>query len=270
MTHLDLFSGIGGFALAANSCGYETVGFVERDKFCKRVLRKHWPSVPIFDDIHDFDGTQFKGVRLLTGGFPCQPYSQAGLKRGSSDDRAIWPQMLRVITEARPNYIVGENVVGIVNMELDDVLNSLEGKNYAAQTFIIPACAVDARHRRDRVWILGTDAMAYTNDTSRQRQRSSQGSGQRGKQLQSRHDIDGSGETLANADSQRRRGRDADRQNATNVGQPSNITGKWEWNSDANVLRVADGIPNRAHRLRGLGNSIVPQIAEEIIKAIPK
>lgn len=244
MTHLDLFSGIGGFALAANRCGYETVGFVERDEFCKRVLRKHWPSVPIFDDIHDFNGTQFKGVKLLTGGFPCQPYSQAGLKRGSSDDRALWPEMLRIITEARPSYIVGENVVGIVNMELDDVLDSLEGENYAAQTFIIPACAVDARHRRDRVWILGTDAMADPDKTSGQRQRSSQGSGQSGKQHQSRHDV--------------KRGSQKDLRS---------------WPIEPDVCRVVDGVSkglHRAPRLAALGNSIVPQVAEEIIKAIPK
>jgi DNA (cytosine-5)-methyltransferase 1 len=277
MTHLDLFSGIGGFALAANRCGYETVGFVERDEFCKRVLRKHWPSVPIFDHIHDFDGTQFKGVKLLTGGFPCQPYSQAGLKRGASDDRAIWPQMLRVITEARPSYIVGENVVGIVNMELDDVLDSLESENYAAQTFIIPACAVDARHRRDRVWILGADAMVDPDETSRQRQRSSQGSGQSGKQHQSRHDIDGDGETLAHTERNRqsRSGEpgDAGNQKAHCKRQTiESFNGSFRqvWPTEPDVGRVAYGVPERAHRLRGLGNAIVPQIAEEIIKAIPK
>jgi len=306
MTHLDLFSGIGGFALAANRCGYETVGFVERDKFCKRVLRKHWPSVPIFDDIHDFDGTQFKGVRLLTGGFPCQPYSQAGLKRGSSDDRALWPEMLRVITEARPNYIVGENVAGIVNMELDDVLDSLEGENYAAQTFIIPACAVDARHRRDRVWILGTDTLADSPSSKRHGR-----SNESGRQQQKRTIVDGPSEALANAGSARlqrceRSGEteakelpgghaaecgetlaNAERNRQSRSGKPGdagnqkahckrqtiesfNGSFRQVWPIEPDVGRVAYGIPERAHRLRGLGNAIVPQIAEEIIKAIPK
>ena len=272
MTHLDLFSGIGGFALAANRCGYETVGFVERDEFCKRVLRKHWPSVPIFDDIHDFDGTQFKGVKLLTGGFPCQPYSQAGLKRGSSDDRAIWPQMLRVIKEARPSYIVGENVVGIINMELDDVLDSLEGENYAAQTFIIPACAVDARHRRDRVWILGTDTLADSPSSKRHGR-----SNESGRQPQKRTIVDGPSATLANAERNRqsRSGKpgDAGNQKAHCKRQAiESFNGSFRqvWPIEPDVGRVAYGIPERAHRLRGLGNAIVPQIAEEIIKAIPK
>ena len=302
MTHLVLFSGIGGFALAANRCGYETIAFCEHDEFCKRVLRKHWPTVPIFDDVHDFDGTQFKGVRLLTGGFPCQPYSNAGLKRGADDDRAIWPQMLRIITETRPSYVLGENVAGIVNMELDDVLSALEAQDYATQAFIVPACAVDAKHRRDRVWILGADtmadsasgelewrankpggksqrgvafdgtseALANTDESMRQRQHASQGSGQSGEQSQKRNHIAGDGEALADTVSKRGRSGNPERENATDVGQPSSIEGKWCWNPDTDVCRVAYGIPNRVHRLRGLGNAIVSQVAEEIIRAIPE
>ena len=265
MTHLDLFSGIGGFALAANRCGYETIAFCEHDEFCKRVLRKHWPTVSIFGDIHDLDGTQFKGVRLLTGGFPCQPYSNAGLKRGADDDRAIWPQMLRIIAEARPSYVLGENVAGIINMELDDVLFALEAQDYATQAFIVPACAVDAKHRRDRVWILGADTMA--NPASGELDG---GTNKPGGESQRGVAFDGTGEALADAVSKRGRGRNPQRENATDVGQPSSIEGKWSWNPDTDVCRVANGIPNRVHRLRGLGNAIVSQVAEEIIRAIPE
>ena len=270
MTHLDLFSGIGGFALAANRCGYETVAFVERDEFCKRVLRKHWPTVPIFDDIRDFDGTQFKGVRLLTGGFPCQPYSNAGLKLGAGDDRATWAEMLRVIEESRPSFVLGENVAGIVNMELDDVLASLEGAKYATQSFVIPALAVDARHRRDRVWILGADAMADPNDPMRERKHASQGDGESGNTNEIGNDIAGDGKALADPTSQRGCSRLTEREDAADVGQPSSVAGFWQWNSDADVCRTSHGLRNRAHRLRGLGNAIVSQVAEEIIRAIPQ
>jgi DNA (cytosine-5)-methyltransferase 1 len=203
--------------------------------------------------------------------------------------------MLRVIAEARPSYVLGENVAGIINMELDDVLSALEAQDYATQAFIVPACAVDAKHRRDRVWILGADTMANpasgkldggtqrgvafdgtsealadANESMRQRQHTSQGSGQSGEQSQKRDDIDGDGKALADAVSKRGRGRNPQRENATDVGQPSSIEGKWEWNPDTDVCRVANGIPNRVHRLRGLGNAIVSQVAEEIIKAIPE
>ena len=152
--HLDLFSGIGGFALAAHWAGFQTVQFVENEPYCQKVLQKNFPGVPIHGDIHEFKANKYLGIRLLTGGFPCQPYSQAGKRRGSEDDRAIWPQMFRIVCECRPDFILGENVVGIVQMELDNVLSDLEGEGYTCQSFIIPACAKDARHRRDRVWIL--------------------------------------------------------------------------------------------------------------------
>jgi len=154
LTHIDLFSGIGGFSLAAGWAGFETVVFCEKDKFCQRVLKKHWPEVPCESDIRDFDGTKFRGATLLTGGFPCQPFSCAGQRRGKADDRYLWPQMLRVIAEARPAWIVAENVAGIIEMELEGVCVDLEAEGYEVWPVIIPACAVGAPHRRDRVWII--------------------------------------------------------------------------------------------------------------------
>jgi len=156
MTHLDLFSGIGGFALAGrNTWGpdHKVVAFCEIDKYCQRVLKKHWPDVPIFSDIRELDGKAYTDDDLLTGGFPCQPFSVAGQQRGKDDDRYLWPEMLRIISEARPRWIIGENVPGIVGLGLDTVLSDLESQGYEAQTFVIPACAKDAPHRRDRVWV---------------------------------------------------------------------------------------------------------------------
>jgi DNA (cytosine-5)-methyltransferase 1 len=159
MTHLDLFSGIGGFALACRMVGgIETVGFCERDNYCQRVLAKHWPDVPICNDIHEMKGNKYGPIDLITGGFPCQPYSVAGERRGNEDDRALWPQMLRVISEARPAWVLGENVPGIITLALDGVLADLEGEGYACETLCIPACGVDAKHRRERIWIV-----AHTN-----------------------------------------------------------------------------------------------------------
>lgn len=156
LQHIDLFSGIGGFALAAHWAGYTTTVFCEKDEFCRKVLRKHWPNVPIVGDIFDFDGRDYVGADLLTGGIPCQPYSCAGKQLGDADDRALWPQMFRIITEARPRFIVVENVAGFINMALDSVLSDLEAQGYETGTVVLPACAVDAPHRRDRVWIVAS------------------------------------------------------------------------------------------------------------------
>jgi DNA (cytosine-5)-methyltransferase 1 len=188
-THLDLFSGIGGFAIAAQACGYTTIGFCEKEKYAQQILKERFGAVlvdstsaglpkrhgagaltagerhaklecsssifpTLHPDIFDLDGADYAGVDLLTGGFPCQPFSVAGKRRGAEDDRALWPEMLRVINEARPRWLIGENVAGIVTMELDNILSSLEAIGYSCWPLVIPACAVDARHRRDRVWIV--------------------------------------------------------------------------------------------------------------------
>jgi len=153
-THIDLFSGIGGFALAARWTGFRTVAFCECEPYAKRVLRKHWPDVPIHDDVRSFPGERYAGATLLTGGFPCQPFSLAGKRAGEKDDRFLWPAMVAVIEAVRPAWIIGENVPGIVTMELDRCASDLEAQGYAVWPVIVPACAVDARHRRDRVWIM--------------------------------------------------------------------------------------------------------------------
>ena len=164
LTHLSLFSGIGGLDLAAEWAGIETVGQCEWAEYPTKVLEKHWPNVPRWKDIKTLTGESFyertgrRTVDIISGGFPCQPFSVAGKRRGKEDDRYLWPEMVRVIKELRPTWIVGENVAGIVRMALPDILSELEARGYRTRTFLIPACAVGARHRRYRVAIVG-----YTN-----------------------------------------------------------------------------------------------------------
>ncbi len=154
--HFDLFSGIGGFALAAKRVGWETTGFCEIDPFCQKVLKKHWPDVPIYCDIKELDGETIGNVDILTGGYPCQPFStaSAGKRRGAEDDSYLWPEFNRIIRETRPAFVIAENVVGHISMGLDAVLADLEDADYTCRTFIIPACAVNAPHRRERVWVV--------------------------------------------------------------------------------------------------------------------
>lgn len=155
MKILDLFSGIGGFSLGLERAGMKTVAFCELEDYPISILKKHWPDVPVYRDVRKLDGKQFRGtVELICGGFPCQPFSVAGKQRGKEDDRHLWPEMLRLIQEVRPTWVIGENVAGFITMALDDVLSDLEAEGYTCQPFVIPACAVGGVHRRDRVWIV--------------------------------------------------------------------------------------------------------------------
>lgn len=159
MNVLDLFSGIGGFSLGLGRAGFTTVAFCEIDSFCRAVLARHWPAVPIHEDIRELDGTQYRGsVDLVCGGPPCQPASIAGKRLGAEDDRWLWPEALRVAFEVRPEWLLFENPDDLTTLndgvEFEKVLSAMEGQGYEVQTFDIPACGVDAHHIRHRVWIV--------------------------------------------------------------------------------------------------------------------
>ena len=288
-THLDLFSGIGGFALAAGWAGFKTIGFCEIDPYCQGVLKKHWPQIPIHSDIKELRGGAYGNCTLLTGGFPCQPFSHAGKRRGKDDDRHLWPEMLRIIEEAKPTWIIGENVAGIINMELDQVCLDLEAKGYEVQPIVIPACAINAPHRRDRVWIICNSKFKRLEGHNRQ-----SGSWKSSKQINS--ETPEKGETInafdgcfsykitsKNVANAMRHGVEGLREQMGDIGeimegrQNSEIHGfswferdpaDYESLSKSFLGRVANGIPNRSHRLKGLGNAIVPQVAYQIIKGI--
>lgn len=237
MRVLDLFSGIGGFSLGLERSGMNTVAFCEIDPFCQSVLRKHWPGIPIHTDVRNLDGKIYNGrVDLICGGFPCQPFSQAGKQEGARDDRFIWPEMYRVIKGARPDWVLGENVSGLVNLELDSVLSDLEEAGYTTRAFIIPACGVDAPHRRNRTWIV-----AHCNNA---RQRSGQGSGCSRREGEEGDDVGRGGSSIPGAR------RD----------NPSPAI----WGDEPRVPRISDGISRKMDRIRSLGNSVVPQIVEHL------
>lgn len=268
MTQLELFAGIGGFGLAGHWAGIETVCQVEIDPFCRRVLKKNFPHAHQHDDIRTFDGRQWRGIDIVSGGFPCQPYSHAGQRKGNNDDRALWPEMYRVIREVAPAWVVGENVAGLITMDggraLDGIVADLENAGYSVEAFVIPACAVGAPHRRDRVWIVG-----HTYD----RQREALGAIQTCRAESGRSNC-------ATADAGRRNGEiyglGAKQSRIRQADECGDNCSRYPWTEHwlpvaTRLCRVDDGVSrrmDRGKRLKALGNAIVPQVAYQIFKAI--
>mgnify|MGYP003634392009 CR=1 FL=1 len=330
MTHLDLFSGIGGFALAARWAGFETIQFVENEPFCQKVLAKNFKGVPIHGDIKTFKANGIVSPFLLTGGYPCQPFSQAGKRRGQNDDRHLWPEMFRIIQECRPTWVLAENVSGHIKLGLQEVLTDLESEGYDTQTFHIGAVAQDAPHRRMRLWIVaysnsttsrvgaingkisdkrrgtprtkpesiqpgnreacsgesqsGSENVAYSSSI-----RCPEGSDFRGEipeetgRTKSDFRDPASSENVAYSNSKRRCLRKTNREDAEDVGESSRCEEHWEgltqpgldgtlsdglslWMDEPNIPRVGVGIPDRAKRLKAIGNAIVPKVAFEIMR----
>lgn len=263
---LDLFSGIGGFSLGLERTGgFETVAFCEIEKFPQAVLRKHWPEVPIYEDVRTL--TKNNGpanVDVICGGYPCQPFSTAGRRKGAEDDRHLWPEVNRLLAEYRPHWFIGENVAGHVSMGLDDVLSDLEKQDYTARAFVIPACAVNAPHRRDRVWVV-----AHATSMQRNGGKNNAKAGER----QTPKSRDCSCETnVPNTKCERQQGQGrAERRlrSAANGNRKADFTiTNGGWSAEPAMGRVANGVPDRMDRLKGLGNAVVPQIPELIGRAI--
>ena len=308
LTHLSLFSGIGGLDLAAEMAGFRTVGQCEWADYPTKVLERHWPNVPRWRDIRTLTGESFyektglRTVDIISGGFPCQPFSVAGKRRGKEDDRYLWPEMLRVISELRPTWVVGENVAGIVNMALDQVYTDLENEGYTVQAFIIPACAVDAPHRRDRCAIVAWNSNSRDRDAWAERevekrenaeptgicenvahaesiglQREWSGGDQIGGARLEKAQSERCCDVLSDTDHRsgtmwRNWELSAVEEVAGGWGDhggraPEYVTGEW-WPAEPDVGRVAHGVPSRVDRLKCLGNAVVPQQFYPIFQAI--
>ena len=241
MTHLSLFSGIGGLDLAAEWAGFETVGQCEWADYPTKVLEKHWPDVPRWRDIRTltkesfYERTGLHTVDVISGGFPCQPFSVAGKRRGKEDDRYLWPEMLRVIEELKPAWVVGENVAGLIRDALDEIFESLDKAEYSARAYAFKACEVGALFSGDRIAIVASP--------------NNRGSAVRGN---IQFSTDDAAQIIRN-----HHGRGAPELNAGE-----------RWSIESRPYGVADGVPYRVDRLRCLGNAVVPQQFYPIFKAI--
>ena len=268
---LDLFSGIGGFSLGLEATGgFETKAFCELDKYCKSVLKKHWPDTRQYDDIKEltYDKLRSDGIDtidIITGGYPCQPFSVAGKQKGTEDKRHLWPEYFRLVKECRPTWVIGENVSGHIKLGLDQVIEDLESEGYATRTFSISASSIGANHQRERIWIIAnSNSNGLLKDDSNIRPQSTESIGKDSGSI--RKDIpreqhmansnSGSEETL----NQERVLGEQNTEGETERYPDGSLQIHGQWNIEPNVGRVADGIPSRVDRLKSLGNSLVPQI----------
>ena len=269
LTHLSLFSGIGGLDLAAEWAGFTTIGQCEFADYPTKVLEKHWPDVPRWRDVRTltkesfYERTGLRTVDVISGGFPCQPFSVAGKQKGKGDDRYLWPEMLRVIRELRPRCVVGENVPGIIKIAAGQVVKDLERAGYHVVVFNFEAAAVGAWHRRSRVFFTGLADVADAD-----------GSGLQGRKQPETPDA------AEDAGEQPSRGPAGECSEAVYDAMCSGCAGdaRWGksqeladgrcWAAEPDMGRVAHGIPARVDRLKCIGNAVVPQQAYPIFRAL--
>lgn len=245
MNHLDLFSGIGGFALAAKWAGIKTIAFCENDPFCQKVLKKNFPNIHCYDDIRKLQCVADDTIDLITAGFPCQPFSIAGKRKGKNDDRHLWPETERIIHEAKPAWVIIENVTGIVGMELDNILDDLEREGYQTQSFIIPACAANAPHRRDRLWIIANRLIERCDNSLYYRK--------------SRHVQENKEWNLAALQSEWEK---------LKPESWATMSAEYWLKNNSYFERNDDGISPDVYRIKALGNAIVPQVVYPIMRLI--
>jgi DNA (cytosine-5)-methyltransferase 1 len=273
MRVLDLFSGIGGFSLGLERAGMTTVAFCEIDPFCRRVLAKHWPEVPIYDDVRTLSADRLRAdgiaVDVICGGFPCQDISTAGKGAGLAGERSgLWREYARIVGELRPRYVVVENVSALLGRGLGDVLGDLAALGYDAEWHCIPASAVGAHHQRDRIWIIAADAADRVRLNGK-------GRADLSKRLEASWQPDMAGGTsrcgaqMADTNCAGREELDvAAVPEVTRQLARSLAAGRSYWGAEPGMGRVAHGVPRRVDRLRALGNAVVPQIPEMIGRAI--
>jgi DNA (cytosine-5)-methyltransferase 1 len=249
LKHLDLFSGIGGFSLGLESAGLvETVAFCDFDKYCQQVLNKNFLGVPVYGDVKELNYEKLKAdgidqVDIITGGYPCQPFSVAGRKKGEQDPRHVWPEMFRLIKELRPTWVIGENVGGHIKLGLDSVLENLESEGYSARTFSISASSVGANHQRERVWILAYSERNGLLTTEKQRSFEKTISNQsKGKNDTFNVERTSSvSETKSDVENSRRSiGREQPPRNSKGIGRWSFETSEWSTDTDQ-IARPSDG-----------------------------
>ena len=314
--HVDLCSGIGGFALGFEWARLSSpILFCDTDDWCRRVLRKHWSDVPIAEDVKELANDPERLVpdcSILTAGYPCQPFSVAGKQRGAEDDRHIWPEIRTIVEAKRPDWCVFENVYGHIKLGLDEVLSDLEAIGYSTRPFVVPACAVNAPHKRNRVWIVGNAQHDGSSSTAiggehkedargaskgKKASKQSARTGERGNtsnvaDTDSDDGRHGSGSKSQEREARVEHGRGGKRQSIGRTDEDvayANGAGsqgqrgkhrlpedqreeqaswtRW-WQFEPPVGRVVDGLPRRVDRIRGLGNAIVPAIAQQIGIAI--
>ena len=257
---LDLFSGIGGFSLGLEATGkFKTIAFCETDRFCQKVLQKHWKDIPIHEDIKKLDGTKIK-ADVVVGGFPCQSFSIAGKQKGKDDERYLWDEMFRVIKEVKPRWIIGENVQNLINISNGQILqgihNDLESQGFEVQTFNISASSQGAWHKRSRIWIVAanTECLGFSK-------RSKKSEKFEGEETSDKFNNSNQGSQFRATSNQMELSN-------TNIKKQQT----W-WETESKLFGVPHGLSakldtNRNDRIKALGNSIVPQIITEIGKAI--
>ena len=280
LKHLDLFSGIGGFSLGLEATGgFETKAFCDIEKYPRQVLQKHWPHVKQYEDIKELNYERLKAdgidsIDIITGGYPCQPFSIAGRQKGEQDSRHLWPEYFRLVKELRPTWVIGENVSGHIKLGLDTVISDLESEDYAVRPFSISASSIGANHQRERIWILAHSRRSQWPRAELRGENENETRKENANQFErssSTSEVD-----VANTNNERLQRQWQSRNQFTprfNSSRESSEEGQrtvgqgW-WESEPNMGRVAHGIPKRVDRLKSLGNSLVPQIPYYIGKTI--